>query len=139
MIRQILIVKFINIHSSMFTFIYIHSSIQLFNSSIAQSLHMMENPYIHYIHLFDRSISTHCIHQKKVFGQPYLSVWRQWREEEAGIATAADETGLSGVDGGGGDRQSRVRWGVREFVMKSKMTRGGLLFIGSKISARVLN
>jgi hypothetical protein len=49
---------------------------------------MMENasvwrrrrtPYIHCIHLFDRSISTHFIHlidryQKKVFGEPYLSV-----------------------------------------------------------------
>jgi hypothetical protein len=35
---------------------------------------MMENPYIHSIHLFDPSISTHCIHQKKVFGELYLGV-----------------------------------------------------------------
>jgi hypothetical protein len=62
----------------------------------------------------------------KVFGQ-LTSVW--WRsrfpcvrgrvaaeeEEEAGVETAAEETGLSGVDGGGGDRRSRERWELREF------------------------
>jgi hypothetical protein len=89
--RQILIVKFIYIHS----FILFN----LFNYLIDQSLlisfmptyiafNTMENAlvwrrrstlYIHYIHLFDRSISTHFIHlidryQKKVFGELYLGV-----------------------------------------------------------------
>jgi hypothetical protein len=54
------------------------------------------------------------------------------------------------VDGGGGDRQSamsmtavvtdKVESGgdLESFVMKNKMTRGGLLFIDSKISAVAL-
>jgi hypothetical protein len=41
-------------------------------------------------------------------------------------AAVAEETGLSGIDGGGGDQQSRE-------------PQGGLLFIGSKQSATVLN
>jgi hypothetical protein len=45
----------------------------------------------------------------------------------------------AGVDGDGGDRQSRERRGLREFGMKSKTTRDGLLFIGSKISIIVHN
>jgi hypothetical protein len=56
----------------------------------------------------------------------------------------------AGVDSGSGNRQSavltmavvtgRVESGgdIESFGMKSKMTRGGLLFIGSKISAMVL-
>jgi hypothetical protein len=45
----------------------------------------------------------------------------------------------AGVDNNGGDWWSRERRGLREFGMKSEMTWGGLLFIGSKISAVVLN
>jgi hypothetical protein len=52
------------------------------------------------------------------------------------VAVAQEE---AGIDGGGGDRQSRERKGPREFGMKSEMTWGGLLFISSKISAAVLN
>jgi hypothetical protein len=36
-------------------------------------------------------------------------------------------------------RRSGERWGLREFGMKSETTWGRLLFIGSKISATVLN
>jgi hypothetical protein len=51
------------------------------------------------------------------------------------VLTVAEEISSSGVDSG------RVESGVdlESFGMKSKMTRGGLLFIGSKISAAVLN
>jgi hypothetical protein len=52
------------------------------------------------------------------------------------VAVAQEE---ADVDGGGGGRQSREQWRLREFEMKSEMTRGGLLFIGSKILAAVLN
>jgi hypothetical protein len=88
---------------------------------------MMENasvwrrqrtPYIHcnllisFIYLID---------QKKVFGEPYLGVAAQRFpytrgraatavEEEASVEALAEETGLSGIDGGGGDRQSREFW-----------------------------
>jgi hypothetical protein len=41
---------------------------------------------------------------------------RRWqREEEAGIAAVAEETDSSDIDGGGGDRRSRERWGLNEF------------------------
>jgi hypothetical protein len=36
-------------------------------------------------------------------------------------------------------RWCRERWGLREFGIKSEMTRDRLLFIGSKISVAVLN
>jgi hypothetical protein len=57
--------------------------------------------------------------------------------------TVAEEIGSSGVDGGGGDWQSREQRSresggdLESFGMKSETTRGGLLFIGSKISAAV--
>jgi hypothetical protein len=60
-------------------------------------------------------------------------------EEEVSVEAAAEETGSRSVDDGEGDRRSRERWGLREFWDESKTTRGGLLFIGSKISATVLN
>jgi hypothetical protein len=49
--------------------------------------------------------------------------------------TAAKEIGSSDVNGDGGE--SGVD--LESFGMKSKMTRGGLLFIGSKILAMVFN
>jgi hypothetical protein len=70
------------------------------------------------------------------------------------VVVVAEEE--AGIDGGGGDRESavstavavigRVRSGgdlessrdLESFGMKSEMTRGGILFIGSKISAAVL-
>jgi hypothetical protein len=65
-------------------------------------------------------------------------------EEEASVEVAAEETGLSGIDNGGGDWRSTERWtrerrGLREFWDKSETIRGGLLFIGLKISAAGLN
>jgi hypothetical protein len=54
-------------------------------------------------------------------------------EEETDVEAVVEETDSSGVDDEGGERR-----GLREFWMKSKMTRGGLLFICSKISATVL-
>jgi hypothetical protein len=59
-----------------------------------------------------------------------------------GRATAAEEgAGSSGVDGGvesdGVERESSGD--LESFRMKSEMTRGGLIFIGSKISKAVLN
>jgi hypothetical protein len=41
-------------------------------------------------------------------------------EEEAGVEAAAEETGLSSVDDGGGDRRSTERRGLREFWGKVK-------------------
>jgi hypothetical protein len=106
---------------------------------------MMENdsvwqwqrtPYIHCIHLFDQSISTHFIHlfdrSKEGFwqivpqcggdgGDHVCAVERQrWWREEAGLEAVAEETDSSDVDGGGGDwwsreKQSRERRGLREF------------------------
>jgi hypothetical protein len=54
--------------------------------------------------------------------------------EEAGVEAAVEETGSSSIDGG------EVESGrdLENFVMKSEMTRGGLLFIGLKILAVVL-
>jgi hypothetical protein len=122
---------------------------------------MMENasvwwrrrtPYIHCIHLFDRSISTHFIHlidrSKEGFWRivPWCDIGggiqvraverrRRRREEEVGVEVAAEETGSSIIDG------SRVESGrdLESFGMKINMTWGRLLFIGSKISAAVLN
>jgi hypothetical protein len=56
-------------------------------------------------------------------------VWRQWRfpcaravvrwrwrrEEEASVAAVPEETGSSGINGGGGDRRSGERRGLKEF------------------------
>jgi hypothetical protein len=59
--------------------------------------------------------------------------------------TAAEETGSCDVDGSGGDRRSRERQSresdidLESFVMKNETVWDGLLFIGSKISAVVLN
>jgi hypothetical protein len=36
-------------------------------------------------------------------------------EEETNVEVVAEETSLSGVDGGGGDRWSREQRGLREF------------------------
>jgi hypothetical protein len=54
-------------------------------------------------------------------------------------STAAEETGSSGIDGGGVDWRSRERGGgdLESFGMENETTRGRLLFIGSKISAVV--
>jgi hypothetical protein len=93
MLKQILIVKFI----------YINSSIQLFDCSIAESQHMMENHYIHCIHLFDRSISTHYIHQKKVFGEPYLGV------AAVEVSMCACGSAAAVAEGGGGQCSSCAR------------------------------
>jgi hypothetical protein len=57
--------------------------------------------------------------------------WWRRREEEAGIAAVVEETG--GVESGGVENGRDLK----SFEMKSKVTRGGLLFIGSKISAVV--
>jgi hypothetical protein len=122
-------------------FIYsLHSTIfiHLFNYSIDQYVHMMENAicrhtlprcggggalptYItiylfHFIHLLDRS--------KEGFWR--TSVCRRWRfwctcgraavvGEEAGVEVATEETGSSGVDGDGGERWSREWRGLRGF------------------------
>jgi hypothetical protein len=44
----------------------------------------------------------------------------------------------AGVDGGGGDRWSRERRGLREFWDEKRNDTGGLLFICLKISAVIL-
>jgi hypothetical protein len=56
-------------------------------------------------------------------------------EEETGVEAAAEETASSG----GGDRQSTVQWGLREFWNESEMIQNVLLFICSKILEVVLN
>jgi hypothetical protein len=61
---------------------------------------MMGNTYIHCIHLFDRSISTHCIHQKKVFGEPYLGMMT------VEVSVSARGRAATVVEGGGGQRSS---------------------------------
>jgi hypothetical protein len=63
----------------------------------------MENPYIHCIHLFDPSISTHCIHQKKVFGELYLGV----AAVEVFVYTCGRATAMA--EGGGGQYSSGGR------------------------------
>jgi hypothetical protein len=45
----------------------------------------------------------------------------------------------AGVDDSRGDQWSRERRGLRDFGMKRETIWGGLLFIGLKISAAVLN
>jgi hypothetical protein len=65
-------------------------------------------------------------------------------EEEANVEVAVEETGSSSINDNGGDQKSRERKSreqreLREFWNESERTRGGLLFIGSKISAIVLN
>jgi hypothetical protein len=90
-------------------------------------------PYIYYIHLFDRSISTHFIHSfdrlKEGFWRTvprcdghggfhaHAVKWQWWRsEEEVGVEAAVKEAGLSSVKSGrvesGGDLES--------FGMKTK-------------------
>jgi hypothetical protein len=78
---------------------------------------MMEDPYIHCIHLFDQSISTHCIHQKKVFGEPYLGVAAAEVFVCACGRAAVEETGSSSIDGSGVEsvRWSREQWELGEF------------------------
>jgi hypothetical protein len=53
-----------------------------------------------------------------------------------GRAVAAAETSSSGVDGA---RWSREQWGLREFCDEKQNAMDRLLFIGSKLSAMVLN
>jgi hypothetical protein len=60
-------------------------------------------------------------------------------EEEAGVEASAEENGSSSVDNDGGDWRSTERRELREFWDESEMTRGRLLFIGSKISAVILS
>jgi hypothetical protein len=109
--------------------------IHLFNYLIDQSIHMMENalmwrrwtPYIHCIHLFDQSISDLLISFIKRSwrtvprcggGRGFCAraeERRRWRrEEEAGVGTAVEETGSSGIDGGRVDWRSRERRSRRE-------------------------
>jgi hypothetical protein len=103
--------------------------------------------YIHY-NLFISFIYS--IDQNKGFGE-LTSVCRQQRfpcaqgRAAAGrrparaALTAAEETSLSDVDGGGIDSGGVESGGdLESFVLTSKMARGGLLFIGLKISAAVL-
>jgi hypothetical protein len=64
--------------------------------------------------------------------------------EEAGVEAMVEETSLSSIDDGGGDwwsreQRSREQRGLRELWDQSERTQDGLLFIGSKISAMVLN
>jgi hypothetical protein len=56
-------------------------------------------------------------------------------EEEADVEVATKETDSSSIDDGGGqsDGDLEIFWD------ESKMTQGGLLFIGLKISTSVLN
>jgi hypothetical protein len=62
-------------------------------------------------------------------------------------STMVEETDTSSIDGGGCGRRSRERWSreresdrdLESFEMKRETTRGGLIFIGSKISEAVLN
>jgi predicted Zn-dependent protease len=104
-------------------------------------VHMMENAICqHTLPYYHSSIRS-----KEGFWQ--TSVWWQRRilcthgrattteEEEASVEAVAKETGSSGR----GNQRSTERRGLREFWDESKRTRGGLLFIGSKISATVLN
>jgi hypothetical protein len=62
--------------------------------------------------------------------------WHQcwWRRLARAASMATEET--SGVES---DRLERERWGFDCFGMKSETTRGGLIFIGSKISEAILN
>jgi hypothetical protein len=60
-------------------------------------------------------------------------------DEQDGVEAAAEETGLSGIDDGGGEQRSTERLGLREFLDESKRTRSGPLLIGSEISPAVLN
>jgi hypothetical protein len=128
--------------------------IHLLNYSINQFVHMMENvsvwrrrrtPYKHFIHLFDRSISDLLISFiKRRFLANRTSVWWCWRFPCTHSRAAAVAEGGGGwrSSGNGGDW---LEWWAEEsggdlesFDMKSEMTRGGLLFIGWKISAAVL-
>jgi hypothetical protein len=66
---------------------------------------------------------------------------RRWRFSVSNVAVAAEEIS---VDDGGGDRH-RERWRgdhtartLEFFWDESQTTRGGLLFVGSKISEAVL-
>jgi hypothetical protein len=70
----------------------------------------MENSYIHCIHLFDRSISTYCIYQKKIFGEPHLSV------TAAEVSVSARDRAMVVAEGGGGRRSNGVEsaWQSRD-------------------------
>jgi hypothetical protein len=115
---------------------------------------MIKNTIYQHILPYNYSL-THLFDQKKVFDE-LISVWR-WRRflytcgravvvigEETSVEVVLEETGSSGIDGSGGDQrsreqQSREQWRFREFYDESEMTRGRLLFIGSKTSTTVLN
>jgi hypothetical protein len=66
---------------------------------------------------------------------------RRRRGPVRAASTVVEEIGMSGVDGGvesdGVERESSGD--LESFRMKREMTRGGLIFIGSKISKAVLN
>jgi hypothetical protein len=110
---------------------------------------MIKNTIYQHILPYNYSL-THLFDQKKVFDE-LISVWR-WRRflytcgravvvigEETSVEVVLEETGSSGIDGSGGDQRSREQWRFREFYDESEMTRGRLLFIGSKTSTTVLN
>jgi hypothetical protein len=50
-----------------------------------------------------------------------------------------EEIDSSSVDGDVGDQWSKSGEDLESFVMKNEMSQDGLLFIGSKLSASVLN
>jgi hypothetical protein len=98
--------------------------IHLFNYSIDQSIHMMENasvwwrrtPYIHCIHLFDRLISDLLISFiKRRFLANRTSVWRRRRFSCARgrVAAVAEGGGGRCSSGEGGDQRSRERRRLR--------------------------
>jgi hypothetical protein len=67
---------------------------------------------------------------------------RRRRRSTRAASTAVEETDMSGVDGVGGDWRSRERESggdLESFGMESETIRGGLIFIGSKISEAILN
>jgi hypothetical protein len=108
--------------------------------------------YIAFIYSIDQSLLIsfiYSIDQKKVLREPYLGV----------VAVTEEEADVDDGGSTGGDRRRRQRWCRRRpasmavvvtdrvecsghlecFGMNSETTRGGLLFIGSKISAAILN
>jgi hypothetical protein len=86
--------------------------------------------------------------QKKVFDE--LTSVCQWCRlpcvcGRAAVVAVEEKAGSSCINGSGGDRWSRERQSresggdLENFGMKNKMTRCGLIFIGSKILEAVLN
>jgi hypothetical protein len=102
--------------------------------------------YIAFIYSINQSLLIsfiYLINQKKVLREPYLGVVVV-AEKEASADDDDEEAGVDGGGGGEGGRCRRRRWSrerrrLRKFGMKSRTTRGELLFICSKISTMILN